>query len=91
MHSEEITQLTVFGNGLIAVVDGKVSTDPEIINCLGGPLFCDCWVHACTKAGTPRNCVVTVVRSHSHIAYCTVWMLPFNAMWVFCKEGTAYQ
>ena len=32
MHSEEKTQLTVFDCGLIAVVDGKVSTDPEIIN-----------------------------------------------------------
>lgn len=53
MHSEEITQLTVFDCGLIAVVDGKVSTDPEIINCLGRLTFCDCCVYACKKLGHP--------------------------------------
>lgn len=53
MHSEEIKQLTVFDCGLIAVVDGKVSTDPEIINCLGRLTFCDCCVYACKKLGLP--------------------------------------
>ena len=62
MHSEEITQLTVFDCGLIAVVDGKVSTGLEIINCFGRLTFCDYCVCACTKAETSRHCVVAVLR-----------------------------
>lgn len=53
MHSEEITKLTVFDCGVIAVVDGKVSTDPEIINCLGRLTFCECRVNACENLGHP--------------------------------------
>jgi len=53
VHSEDITQLTVFDYGLIAVVNGKVSTDPEIINCLGRLTFCDCCVTACKNLGHP--------------------------------------
>lgn len=53
MHSEDNRQFAVFDCGLIAVVDGKVSTDPEIINCSGRLNFCDCCVYACKKLGHP--------------------------------------
>ena len=71
MHSEDITKLTVFDYGLIAVVNGKVSTDLEIIICLGRLTFVIV-VLMHVKTGTSRHCVVTVVISSSHIALCTV-------------------